>query len=321
MTGRRPIPIEALPPLNEPLPKTLDCSELSEHDLLAFLSDATSEARALDVSKPSDRVKILVRLHPTGTIPDPGYRQARQRGVGIVTSIEANEDSARLAMRFIATQVLPYTERMLAVTASLRAMAGMWVNDSEQFDAAGGLPPFKDSTLIAERFLELLCALEPADQAAVHARIGGHPLVIAADPDMLRLWGDTRLIVGKNRVDDVFTYLLNDLPILERQIEEKTASLRHDLHLFMQRPSPILRRRDYLDALEQIIVAARQLTADDAETIRSIGARVLIADGRASVVGLSGSHRTVYIVPSAASQLLQFLPDQENTLTAQEPPP
>ena len=319
MTGRQPRPVEELPPFDEPLPKSLDCGELSEHDLLTFLREAAAEAQELDLSKPSERVKIHVHLRPEGAIPEPGYREWGRREAGAVPSIEVTEDSARLAMRFIATEILPYTERMLAVTDELRAATGMWVGEARSHEAAGGLPPFKENTLVAERFLELFRALDPTDQSTVRTRIGNHPLVVGANTDVLHLWGDRWILVGQDRIDGVFTYLLDELPELEQRIEDRSQILRSDLNLHVRKSDPDLFHSDYLEVLEQIIATIGQLTDDDVAIIQSTGADVHVSNSWVSDIFLPGRHRMVYIEPVAAPHLLKFIVEEESQLQAQGP--
>lgn len=319
MTGRQPKPIDELPPFDEPLPKSLDCGELSEHDLLAFLREAAAEARKLDLSKPSERVKIHIHLRPAEAIPEPGYREWGRREAGAVPSIEVAEDSARPAMRFIATEILPYTERMLTVTDELRAASGVWVGEARSHEAAGGLPPFKENTLVAERFLQLFRELELEDQAAVRTRIGNRPLVVGANTEVLHLWGDRWILVGQDRIDEVFTYLLNDLPILERQIEDRSQILRQNLNLNVRKSDPDLFHADYLDVLEQIIETTGHLTDSDAEIIQSIGADVHVSKDWISDIFLPDRHRMVYIEPVAAAHLLQFIVEMKDQLQTQEP--
>jgi len=319
MTGRQPKPIEELPPFDEPLPKSLDCGELSEHDLLTFLREAATEARELDLSKPSKRVKIHIHLRPEGAIPGPGYREWGRREAGAVPSIEVTEDSARSAMRFIATEILPYTERMLTVTDQLRAATGMWVGDARSHEAAGGLPPFKENTLVAERFLEMFRALDPADQSAVRTRIGNHPLVVGANTDVLHLWGNRWILVGQNRIGEVFRYLLDDLPVLEQRIKDNSQILRRDLNLHVRKTDPDLFHADYLDVLERIVETIGQLADGDVELIQSIGADVHVSNHWVSDIFLPERHRMVYIEPVAAPYLLKFIVEVESQLQTQEP--
>ena len=304
MTGRRARPVEELPPLNEPLAREMDCGVLSEHDLLRFLQEAADETRLLDLSKPSERSRIHIHLRASGVIPDPGYREWGRRGAGSEPSLEVGEDSARGLMRHLAEEVLPYTERMLAVTGELRARSGIWVGEARGYGS--GLPPFSVNTVVAERFLELFLALSPDDRQAVRSRIGNHPMVVSADPDALHLRGENRIIVGRNRIDEVFDFLLVDLPEIQRQIEQAGQRVLDELGFSVTKSSGIP-HIEFLDIVRRIDASLDDLGENDRATIRNVGPVVNVSRNMTSDIFMPGYRQQITITPVAADKLLEFI--------------
>ena len=317
ITGHRPPPVEELPPLDLPLQPPLECDAVSELDLVRFLKAAVAEAKRLNLSKPSGRVKAHVLLRPPGAIPAPGYREWRRLDGGARPSIEVNVDNAIAAIRHIATAILPYTERMLTVTDELRARTGMWVGASRDYGIGSGLPPFRENTEVAERFLALFLALSPEDQSAVQTRIGNHPVVVSADPDVLHLWGDRWIMVGRNRIDEVFDFLLTDLPEIQRQIAEAGKRVRDEIGVAVTKNDPNIPHAEFLNVMRRIHAALDDLSAADKAIIHAVRPVVTVRLNMASDIFMPGYRQQIIIAPVAADELLEYILENADEIRAQ----
>lgn len=307
-TGYKPTALEKLPPLDVPLPHALDCRAPTERDLLGFLRDAARETRKLKFSRPSQRVKIYVLVRAAEALPPPGYREGMRRQMGSEPSVEVNADNARAALRYVATEVLPYSERMLTVSDQLRTRLAMWVGDG----LSGVFPPentvsFRDSTIVAERFLELFDTLSPADQEMIRTKFGSRPLEISGDPDLLHVWGGRRILVGRNRVDEIFDFLLVDYPELQRQIDRANERIRDEVGFAINKSDPGLSYPDFLDILRRVGASADELSEGDKATIASVRPAVSVGSNRRSDIFVSDYDRRITIAPAAADRLLRFI--------------
>ena len=297
MSGQMPRPVEELPPFGEPLSQTLRCEELSEHDMLRFLLDAVDVARKLDLLKPSARAKIHLRLRPADKVPFPGYREFDWHEGGRVPVIEANINNAGRTIEYIANEVLPYSERMLAVMDALPAASGIRLHNAYAHYAAGVASPFSENLVVAERFLELFHALDPAEQAAIRARYDNNRLIIVADRGSLKYFGRRQIIVGSDRIDEIFDYLLRDLPELERKIAENAAWLEQVLNLTFRRRDMSLMHAEYLDVLKRIVASAEHATERERAIVHSAAADIYVSRQQTSDLQLSGRRRVIEIKP------------------------
>lgn len=320
MSPRRPVPDEDLPPLNEKLSTPMKCGDLSEHELLMFLQEANEETRSLNLSRPSERTKIHVQLREEGSIPDPGYREWTRLIYVAVPSIEVDSKIARKAMRYAARELLPFTERMLIATEGIEEALGISVQQDRGNSLAEGVPSFRENTYVVERFLELFNELTDDEKTSIRSRVGYSPLKVAVNRDALHLWGSQNqsIIVGKNRIDEIFTYMLESLPAIEKQIADRIVVLENTLGLSANKADPDMLPATYVALLDRIIASTAQLSAGEIETIRNIGAAVRIVSNRSSDLYLSGYNREIDITPVAADSVLKFLIESEDELLLQD---
>ncbi|MEM8814273.1 MAG: hypothetical protein AAGE85_00455 [Pseudomonadota bacterium] len=308
LMGPAPKPLEELPPLDKPVPADIDCGTLSEKDLLTFLRDAVGKARELNLSRPSARAKINLFLRADDIVGSPGYRVHGWSSGGAVPSLEVEHGSAENAISFIVTDVLPYTERAWAVYDRLQSIGSMWIGQDSVTTHRPRDLPFKDVIVAAEKLMAHFEQLSAADRNAFAARFRGKPVVFSPNARKLHIWADSWLFVGSDRLDEAFDYALRTAPRLDAEIRVETAELGQTWNLDIHK-RPDLDRALYLAALHEILAAAQELSADDAATIRKIGAAVTVGgtDEFRSDLRISNSDRSLWITPPAAATLLDAI--------------
>jgi len=304
----------ALQPLGKKLSPNIDCGSLSEHHLLAFLREAVNEVKSLGLQKPSDRAVVRIELHPKYNVDEIAYRDG-----GRVPLIEVEHQLARDSIRFIGREIFPYTERMLVVSDALNTSIGMHVGWTGFLRVGGRVPPFSEKTIVTENFLELFEQLPADRQRDVRRRLDGRPFHVAGDPDFLHLWADKWIFVGRNKITEVFTYLLETLPDLESQIEKEVWALNNGLGLRIGRKTDAtMLHTEYLATLRDIAASAKRLSPRQRELIYGTKASIRIGSRMTKVVGVSGYRRQVYMRPAGADQILAFIAANAEDLRSQE---
>ncbi|MEO1245238.1 MAG: hypothetical protein AAFX56_06080 [Pseudomonadota bacterium] len=301
-----PKPLEELPPLDKPVPADIDCGTLSEKDLLTFLRDAVGKARELDLSKPSARARIHLFLRADDIVGSPGYRVRGWSAEGTVPSLEVEYGSAEDVISFVATDILPYTERGWAAFDHLQSIGSMWIGQDSVTTTHPRDLPFKDVIVAAEKLLAHFEQLSAADRNAFAARFRAKPVVFSPNARKLHVWADSWLFVGSDRLDEAFDYALRTAPRLDAEIRVETQALSESLNLNLHK-RPDLDRAEYLAALRDIRAAAEGLSAEGIDTIRTIGVTVTMGgtDEFRSDLRFADSGRSIWMTPPAASGLLE----------------
>jgi hypothetical protein len=318
MSGRKPTPVEDLPHLNAKVPPTGDCGSLSEQDLKRFLRESVDEAHVLNLSKPSDRAKIDVMLRPTGSLHPTGFKETGRFDVGRTPRLEVEHRSGREAMRYIAEEILPYTERFWVVFDQLQAAGRMWVGDKSRGLGLPAGPTFSKVTVLAEQFVETLNEQPEQDRRAFTAKFSAKPIVFSADDDFLHLWGDSWLIVGKNRIDDIFEYVLKTLPEIESGILAETKALYSAVATQFRKSDPNLPRAKYLEVLRRVSASIESLSDEDIAVLRDTFASVEVGNRYINDLGLQDYRRLVYMETVAAEHVLSFIVENAEELQSQE---
>lgn len=318
MSGRRPTPAEDLPPLNSRVPATGDCGPLSEQDLQRFLQEALDEARALNLSKPSDRVKIDIMLRPPDSIAPEGFKEMNRYDVGRTPHLEAEHTSAHAVMRYVANEILPFTERFWIVFDQLQASGRMWVGEKHHGNGTPGEPSFREVTEMAEQFIEELNSRPEQDRRAFAAKFSAKPIVFSADDDLLHIWGDNWVLVGKNRIDDIFEYVSETLPKIESEILAETEALYSAIATQFRKSDPNLPHLEYLEVLRRISASIESLSDKDIAVLRDTFATVEVGDRYINDLGLQGYRRLVYMEIVAAEHVLSFIVENADELQSQE---
>ena len=318
MSGRKPTPVEDLPPLNAKVPPAEDCGPLSEQDLHRFLRESVDEAHKLNLSKPSDRVKIDVMIRPTGSLEPARFKETGRFDVGRTPRLEVEHRSGREAIRYIAEKILPYTERFLVVFDQLQAAGRMWVGDKSRGLGLPAGPKFSDVTVLAEQFVETLNAQPEQDRRAFVAKFSAKPIVFSADDDFLHLWGDSWLIVGKNRIDDIFEYVLKTLPEIESKILAETKALYSAVATNFRKTDPNLPRAEYLEVLRRVAASIESLSDEDIAVLRDTFATVEVGNRWINDLGLKAYRRLVYMETAAAEHTLSFIVENAEELQSQD---
>ena len=126
-------------------------------------------------------------------------------------------------------------------------------------------------------------------------------------------------MVGRNRITEVFTYLLETLPDLESQIEKEIWVLNNGLGLRIGRKTDAnMLHTEYLATLRDIAASAKRLSPRQRELIYETKASIKIGSRKTKIVGLSGSRRHVYMRPAGADQILAFIAANAGELLSQE---
>ena len=318
MTGREPTPAEELPPLNSRVPPAGDCGPLSEQDLQRFLLEAVDEARELALSKPSDRAKIDVTLRPDGSLPPSGFKEMDRYDVGRFPRLEAEDTSAREAIGYIATEILPYTERFWVVFDELQAAGQMWVGNNRFGSGMPEGPSFREVAEMGEMFIEELNSRPDDERHAFAAKFSVKPIVFTADDEHMHVWGRNTVVVGRNRIGDIFDYVLTTLPGIEAEILEETKALDAVVATQFRKTDPNMRHADYLAVLRSISASVETLSPEDIAVLRDTYATVDVGNRWINDLGLQDNHRLVYMQPVAAEHILEYIVENSEKLQLQE---
>ena len=126
-------------------------------------------------------------------------------------------------------------------------------------------------------------------------------------------------MVGRNKITEVFTYLLETLPDLESQIEKEISALNNELGLRIGgKTDANMLHTEYLATLQNISASAKRLSPRQRDLIYETKAIIKIGSQKTNVVGLSGSRRQVYMRPAGADQILAFIAANAEDLLSQE---
>lgn len=318
MTGRKPTPAEELPPLNSKVPPTDDCGSLSEQDLQRFLQEAVDEAQELALSKPSDRAKIDIMLRPEGSLVPSGFKEMDRYDVGRIPRLEVEGTSAREAINYIATEVLPYTERFWVVFDELQAAGRMWVGENRFGSGMPEGPSFREVTEMGELFVKELKSLPDNERRAFASKFSAKPIVFAADDEHMHIWGRNRVTVGKNRISDIFDYVLTTLPEIESEILEETKALDAAVSTQFRKTDPDMRHADYLEVLRRISASIESLSPEDIGVLQDTYATVEVGNRWINDLGVQDYHRLVYMQPVAAEHIFEFIIENAELLQQQE---
>ncbi len=307
-------PSSTLPPLLDIVPVDVDCGSNSEQHLVAFLRAVVNETHRLRLEKPSERASIRVTVRPPGVL-DAGFREASV-SQSLRVHLDVDHEHARAAVRYIATNVLPYTERRLAAQERLGEY-GMrtWLPDHNQI--GGGSASVREETETIEAFADLYESLDSDSKAQFRDRI--ERVGVVADSDLLHLWGDDWLLLGQRSVFGAFDFVTRTLPQLEGRIGAAEVVLEQRAGIQRRKSDPNLPHSDYADLLEQLVLASSRLSQVDQQLLRRMSPSIDVGLRFRSGVGMRGSRRQVRMTPAGVNQLFPFLIANSATLLAQDP--
>lgn len=300
-------------PVDVRVPVDLDCESVSEHDLREFLQQMVAEVRLLGLSTPSERTKINVHLGAAGSSAPTGFRVIGLAEYGRVPMIAMERGVEGPAARFVADDILPYAEKAQAIVDRLQDIAAMRIDPDRSAFARGGGLSFGNMVETAEGFLVRFGALSASDQSAFVTRFRHQEIVFSEDDDKLFVWHMNQIHVGKNRLDDVFDYVLHELPGVEADIRDEEMAIRDSLAMSLGKHHD-LEHTVYLDALRVITASGETLSELDRSKVRETAVHLNIVDAYEFDIHNEAEHGIFGIKSTAADRILEEILDNHEVL-------
>jgi len=277
----------------------------------------------LNIRRPSERAFVRVILGPQEELSDhpAGYYEWPNGQSGTLPSLAVGHLSAASAMEYIAGEVLPFIEPMRTAAATIKNEIGMRITSSGAARLTQGAPRFRDMTRIAEGIVEQIELLDATERSAVRSTYGEIRFKFSADPTLLHAWGSRAnvIIVGRDRIAEMFPYLLTRLPAQQREIETLESSIRSDLNVAIRKSDPYLAHATYIEALNAVLESTAEMGEDQLVAIRESAVYVQVGGRWITDVGLRNRRHELYMTPAGARRLLDFVIANADALESQEP--
>ena len=233
-----------------------------------------------------------------------GFWAAGWTDVGRVPTMSIERGAEGAALRYLADNILPYTERAWIIFDRLQEIGSMWVGEDRVTLPFVGDPPFHEVVLMAEDFLRRYDQLSAEDKSAFAIKFAQKPIVFSAVDDKLLVWGENSIHVGKNRLDDLFEYVLRTVSQLDAQILIQEGVVKETLGITTTK-RPGLDHAKYLDAIRTISSTGEALSDTDRAIVRECAVFLTISDEFNLNIRISDRCQVISINLIAADSILE----------------
>ena len=322
-SGRTPTPLEELPPLNEKLAARNHCRPVSELDYVAFLRQMLDTAEALGVPLPAKKTSVSVLLRAQEALNDRpmGYYEWPHRRWAFRPALAIGHESAVDGMKYIARECIPFIAAMKNAVGGVRDKLGIRFYPGTPYPISKGAPKFRELAAVTSAVVDAFGQLNNVRKAKFKQLYESSRLSISNDPSVLHVldYNSPVIVVGKNKVEGMFGFLLDEVPAEQDKIRILTGRIREELNILIRKSDVDLYHTSYRETLQGILDSAESLTNPQLLSVRASEVYVNVSGRLRSDLTLSNSRRQITMRPVAASHLLEFVLDHTNELAMQEP--
>ncbi|MEM9387960.1 MAG: hypothetical protein AAGA68_23095 [Pseudomonadota bacterium] len=317
----RPDIVQAsLPPLHVPVRLSDRCAPVSETHLFAFLTQALASARALSLERPYENAFMTVMVLPESVFSGQTapYRDDHRLSGGPSAALLAGHLSAHATVSYLAGEIAPFLALMRDAARGLREQLDWPLRAADNYSIAGGEAPFGERAQVANAAVQQFVSLDSEAQTSVRTLYADYSFAVSRHPDVLHVWGSSRIIVGRDRVADLFPYLLA-LPELSAEIERASTQLLETLNIKVYRRDISVLHTTYLNSLVRLLRLADGLSEAQLRGVRAAAVGLLVAPALSAQVMLDGEQRRLRMRPGAEMELLELVLSKQTALAQQAP--